>query len=329
MMEAEEAGPQKFVIVDYFKNECQLKEETLVGKLSAARDDVNDRLTKMWALPEPESDTSSEFDSDSSASDEEKTNDSSVAEREMAVQTRKVMKGRLLQRLLERRNRYLMKSKEDDITTGEESDPIRNNIAGENGGQDSDGKSLSLPQNHSDESARDEKSKSSTASQTQEATGKDNTVATNVVGQTQSELKSQEEENGTKQDEESANTPVSAAGREEPKSLYFQQAEFMGKKYIDIVNPKWEKGKQTFFLNRFEHKGKECIVQTRVIKGGMDFLLSDQVVVRDIKPLSDSEKLINNFMIHNQCAHGELDTVAHLIDNRGVDPNVLDEVNPT
>ena len=326
MMEAEEARPQKFDIVDYFKNECQLQEETLVGKLSAARVDVNDRLTKMWALPEPESDTSSEFDSDSSASDEEEKNSSSVAEDEMAVQTRKVMKGRLLQRLLEQRNRYLMESGENDITTGEESDPIANNLADENGGQDSDGKSLSLPQNHGDESADDEKSKSSaTASQTraQEVTSKDDTVATNVVGQTQ------QEENGTKQDKESANVPVSAVGREEPKSLYLQQAEFMGKKYIDIVNPKWEKGKQTFFLNRFEHEGKEYIVQTRVIKGGMDFLLNDQVVVRDIKPLSDSEKLKNNFMIHNQCAHGELDTVAHLIENRGVDPNVLDEVSLT
>ena len=328
MMEAEEARPLELYIdiLDFFKNECHLEEETIFGKLRAATDDVDGRLTKMWDLPEPETDTSSsEFDLDSSASDEfdldlsatdefnldslasvegaeGKTNNLIVAEHVMAAaQTQNVMKGQLLQKISKQRNCHLMKSRANNVATVEASGLLTDNVAVKN---TEDSKLQSHSQNHDNDSACNESKSSAIVSQ---ASSKDNTVATTSVPKS-------EQESGTKQNGESANTPI-AAGEEEHQSLYLQQFE----KHM-------EHRKQTIFLNRFEHEGKECMVQTIVLKGGRNFLLKDTFSIQDIKPLSDSEKLENNFMIHNQCAHGELDTVAHLIDNRGVDPNVLDEV---
>ena len=330
MMEAEEARPLELYIdiLDFFKNECHLEEETFLGKVRAATDDVNDHLTKMWDLPEPETDTSSsEFDLDSLASDEfdldlsatdefnldslasvegveGKTNNLIVAEHVMAAaQTQNVMKGQLLQKIFKQRNCHLMKSRANNVTTVKASGLLTDNVAVKNTEEDIDGKLQSHSQNHND-SACDESKSSAIVSQ---ASSKDNTVATTSVPKS-------EQESGTKQNGESANTPI-AAGEEEHQSLYLQPFE----NHI-------EHGKQTIFLNRFEHEGKEYMVQTIALKGGRNFFLQDTFSIRDIKPLSDSEKLKNNFMIHNQCAHGELDTVAHLIDNRGVDPNVLDEV---
>ena len=64
MIEAE--NKRNFRIIEYFKTKCHLKEETLWGKMTAAQDDVNDRLTTIWNLPEPDTDPESDLESTSS-----------------------------------------------------------------------------------------------------------------------------------------------------------------------------------------------------------------------------------------------------------------------
>ena len=68
MVEAEEAKNVK--MIDYLKTNFNLKEETLWGKFRGAQDDVNDRVTKTWYLPEPSSDSEDYSSSDSEAEPE-------------------------------------------------------------------------------------------------------------------------------------------------------------------------------------------------------------------------------------------------------------------
>ena len=83
-------------IVDYLKTTCHLSEETLPGKLKAARDDVNDRATRVWSLPEPSSE--SDLDSASSSEDEEESREAEETAEDPVVGevSGTVMKGQLL-----------------------------------------------------------------------------------------------------------------------------------------------------------------------------------------------------------------------------------------
>ena len=102
------------------------------------------------------------------------------------------------------------------------------------------------------------------------------------------------------------------------------------KKPIGILWPRDKERKQSVFMNKFVHDGKEYTVTTEALKGGKDFLLSDRITVRDLseprKLLSPSEIAEMENLLHNQCSFGELDTVSHLIEDKGVNPSALDKV---
>ena len=68
MVEAENLKNVK--MIDYLKKSFNLKEETLWGKMRGAQDDVDDRATKTWSLPEPSSDSEDYSSSDSEAEPE-------------------------------------------------------------------------------------------------------------------------------------------------------------------------------------------------------------------------------------------------------------------
>ena len=99
---------------------------------------------------------------------------------------------------------------------------------------------------------------------------------------------------------------------------------------IVLVSPTKKERKQSAFIHKFVHEGKEYTVTTTVIKGGRDFILQDKTSVRDLsdapKVPSPSEMAKMTHLIHNQCSFGELDTVSNLIEAKGVSPNVVDEV---
>ena len=99
---------------------------------------------------------------------------------------------------------------------------------------------------------------------------------------------------------------------------------------IIIQWPPKKERKQTVFMNKFVHEGREYTTTTTVVKGGRDFILEDSFSVRDLsdapKLPSPSEMAKMTHLMHNQCSFGELDTVSHLIEAKGISPNVVDEV---
>ena len=76
MIEAENERNVK--MIDYLKTNFNLKEETMWGKIRGAQDDVNDRVTKTWYLPEPSSDSEDYSSSDSEAEPEDNDSDESA-----------------------------------------------------------------------------------------------------------------------------------------------------------------------------------------------------------------------------------------------------------
>ena len=99
---------------------------------------------------------------------------------------------------------------------------------------------------------------------------------------------------------------------------------------IVLVWPPKKERKQTVFMHKFVHEEKQYTVTTTVVKGGRDFILQDETRVRDLsdapKVPSPSEMAKMTHLMHNQCSFGELDTVSHLIEAKGVSPNVVDKV---
>ena len=254
MKSAEEAKSTTatFNIVQFIKNECHLKEETLAGKLRAATDNVNDRLTKMWNLPDPESDTSS--DSDFSVVD-------SI--------------------LLDEGDRLTKMWNLESDTSSDSNFGMIDSM---------------LPDEGDCPMEKD-------AEQTQNVIEDEPSFNDKPMNEYQTRTLTEAESTGT----------TSAITTEETEVA---------------VNPNQVHGKQTYFLNRVEHESMEYMITTRVLQGGDFFILLDSFTCHDMrKPQNDQQKHENNVMIHNQCVFGELDTIAHLIDNRGVSPSVLDEVS--
>ena len=271
MTEAEIA--KNVAIVEYFKRKCHLKEETLWGKMKAAQDDVNDRVTKLWNLPEP----SSESDTESSSSDD----DSSDSEENDTTAESEVRETPLKGQLLRRLHQQKMKT-ENELKSAVEDPKL---LAGVE----------ILALSHEDE-------------------------------------KTIEETKGAEQAGEGALGFPESDSRVEKCTGKAQtlQRDQVEREPISFMLPPESQHKQTLFSNTFVHGEKEFTVTTRVIKGGADFILADEVRVKDASvdlkavSTSDKEKMWN--LMHTQCSRGDLDAVSSLIETNGVSPSIVGEV---
>ena len=323
-------------IVNYLKTTCHLSEETLFGKLKAANDDVNDRVTRVWSLPEPS--VESDLDSSLFSEDEEESADSeeSAEDPVEGEVSGTVMKGQLLRNM---QRRMISAAMDDyyDEDVAEELESLTMDTPPEGAVSEQKANQLLRKESRMISAAMDDYYDEDVAKELESLTmdtPPKGAVSKQKADQHDDAIVSSSIEECEEKKSAECVTKDLFQGRD---ALTKDDAEGMTEmapkrknKPIDILWQRDKERKQSVFMKKFVHDGKEYTVTTEALRGGEGFLLSDRLTVRDLSEprelLSASEMAKMENLLHNQCIFGELDTVSHLIEAKGVNPSALDEV---